>query len=106
MDTNVLHQILTRLPEKVSDLHLKSTTLHFSGTRPADPGQDAQPDCNDTEFIAATVLEHNGRQLSNDLKECDASYSPGRRAFPGQHLQTKRVLRNRHAGDSSCHRHL
>ncbi|MFH1026759.1 MAG: PilT/PilU family type 4a pilus ATPase, partial [Pseudomonadota bacterium] len=29
----------------------------------------------DTEFIAAQVLEYNGRQLSNDLKECDASYS-------------------------------
>ncbi|MEI6705175.1 MAG: PilT/PilU family type 4a pilus ATPase [Deltaproteobacteria bacterium] len=77
MDTNILHQILEiAFQRKVSDLHFEVDNPPFFRGR----GQlirAKMPNLThaDTEFIAATVLEHNGRKLSNDLKECDASYS-------------------------------
>lgn len=77
MDTKILHQILEiAFQKKVSDLHFEVDNPPFFRGR----GQlvrakmpNLTPD--DTQFIAETVLAHNGRQISNDLKECDASYS-------------------------------
>ncbi|MBW4055107.1 MAG: PilT/PilU family type 4a pilus ATPase [Proteobacteria bacterium] len=77
MDTKVLHQILEiAFQKKVSDLHFEVDNPPFFRGR----GQlvrakmpNLTPD--DTQFIAETVLAHNGRQINNDLKECDASYS-------------------------------
>ncbi len=77
MDTKVLHQILEiAFQKKVSDLHFEVDNPPFFRGR----GQlvrakmpNLTPD--DTQFIAETVLAHNGRQITNDLKECDASYS-------------------------------
>ncbi|MDU0460973.1 MAG: PilT/PilU family type 4a pilus ATPase [Geobacteraceae bacterium] len=77
MDANILHQILEiAFQKKVSDLHFEVDNPPFFRGR----GQlirAKMPNLTpaDTEFIAAQVLEYNGRQLSNDLKECDASYS-------------------------------
>ncbi|MDD2540979.1 MAG: PilT/PilU family type 4a pilus ATPase [Desulfuromonadaceae bacterium] len=77
MDTKVLHQILEiAFQKKVSDLHFEVDNPPFFRGR----GQlvrakmpNLTPD--DTQFIAETVLAHNGRQTNNDIKECDASYS-------------------------------
>lgn len=77
MDANILHQILEiAFQKKVSDLHFEVDNPPFFRGR----GQlirAKMPNLTpaDTEFIAARVLEHNSRQLSSDLKECDASYS-------------------------------
>ncbi len=77
MDTKILHQILEiAFQKKVSDLHFEVDNPPFFRGR----GQlvrakmpNLTPD--DTQFIAETVLVHNGREINNDLKECDASYS-------------------------------
>lgn len=77
MDANMLHQILDiAFQRKVSDLHFEVDNPPFFRGR----GQlirAKMPNLTpaDTQFIAATVLEQNGRQLGSDLKEFDASYS-------------------------------
>ncbi len=47
MDINVLHQILDiAFQKQVSDLHFEvDNPPFFRAQGPADPGQDAQPDC-------------------------------------------------------------
>lgn len=77
MDTNVLHQILEiAFQKKVSDLHFEvDNPPFFRGRGQLIRAKMPNLTAAETEFIAATVLEHNGRKLSNDLKECDASYS-------------------------------
>ena len=77
MDANILHQILEiAFQKKVSDLHFEvDNPPFFRGRGQLVRAKMPKLTPADTEFIAARVLEHNGRQLSNDLKECDASYS-------------------------------
>ena len=77
MDANILRQILEiAFQKKVSDLHFEVDNPPFFRGR----GQlirSKMPNLtpSDTEFIATQIMEHNGRQLDKDLKECDASYS-------------------------------
>lgn len=77
MDANILHQILEiAFQKKVSDLHFEVDNPPFfrgRGQLVRSKIQNLTP--ADTQFIAETVLAQNGRTLSNDLKECDASYS-------------------------------
>lgn len=77
MDANILHQILEiAFQKKVSDLHFEvDNPPFFRGRGQLIRAKMPKLTPADTEFIAARVLEHNGRQLSNDLKEFDASYS-------------------------------
>ncbi|MBC7962635.1 MAG: PilT/PilU family type 4a pilus ATPase [Steroidobacteraceae bacterium] len=77
MDANILHQILEiAFQKKVSDLHFEvDNPPFFRGRGQLIRAKMPKLTPADTEFIAARVMEHNGRQLSSDLKECDASYS-------------------------------
>lgn len=80
MDANILHQILEiAFQKKVSDLHFEvDNPPFFRGRGQLIRAKMPNLTAADTEFIAVTVLEQNGRKPANDLKECDASYSlPG-----------------------------
>lgn len=77
MDMSLLNQILGIAFEKrVSDLHFEVDNPPFFRAR----GQLIRSKlpkltAQDTEFIATTVMAHNNRTLSDNLKELDASYS-------------------------------
>lgn len=77
MDINILNQILEiAFQKKVSDIHFEVDNPPFFRGR----GQlirSKMPNLTpaDTEFIASRIMESNGRQLSKDIKEFDASYS-------------------------------
>ena len=77
MDLNMLRQILGIAFEKrVSDVHFEVDNPPFFRAR----GQLVRSKLpnltpNDTEFIARTIIEHNKRQLTEELRELDASYS-------------------------------
>jgi twitching motility protein PilT len=77
MDINMLHQILEiAFQKKVSDLHFEvDNPPFFRGRGQLIRAKMPNLTPGDTEFIAARILEHNGRQLNSDLKESDASYS-------------------------------
>lgn len=77
MDANILHQILEiAFQKKVSDLHFEvDNPPFFRGRGQLVRAKMPNLTAADTQFIAETVLAHNGRQISNDLKESDASYS-------------------------------
>ncbi|MBC8019550.1 MAG: PilT/PilU family type 4a pilus ATPase [Verrucomicrobia bacterium] len=77
MDANILHQILEiAFQKKVSDIHFEvDNPPFFRGRGQLIRAKMPKLTPADTEFIAGKVLEHNGRQTSSDLKECDASYS-------------------------------
>ncbi|MDD2580440.1 MAG: PilT/PilU family type 4a pilus ATPase [Desulfuromonadaceae bacterium] len=77
MDTNILHQILEiAFQKKVSDLHFEvDNPPFFRGRGRLVRARMPNLTPADTQFIAETVLDYNGRQVSNDLKECDVSYS-------------------------------
>ena len=77
MDANILHQILEiAFQKKVSDIHFEvDNPPFFRGRGQLIRAKMPKLTPADTEFIAGKVLEYNGRQPSNDLKECDASYS-------------------------------
>lgn len=77
MDANILHQILEiAFQRKVSDLHFEvDNPPFFRGRGQLVRAKMPNLTAADTQFIAETVLAHNGRQISDDLKECDASYS-------------------------------
>ncbi|MBI5484851.1 MAG: PilT/PilU family type 4a pilus ATPase [Deltaproteobacteria bacterium] len=77
MDANMLHQILDiAFQRKVSDLHFEvDNPPFFRGRGQLIRAKMPNLTAADTQFIAATVLEQNGRQLGSDLKEFDASYS-------------------------------
>ena len=80
MDMNLLTQILgIAFEKKVSDIHFEVDNPPFFRVR----GQLVRarlPNLTpqDTEFIATTILQHNGRTVSADLRELDAAY-----ALPG-----------------------
>ena len=77
MDAHILTQILEiAFQKKVSDLHFEVDNPPFFRGR----GQlirSKMPNLTpqDTEFIASRIMEYNGREISSDLKELDASYS-------------------------------
>jgi twitching motility protein PilT len=77
MDMNLLTQILgIAFEKKVSDIHFEVDNPPFFRVR----GQLVRarlPNLapRDTEFIATTVLQHNGRALPADLRELDTVYS-------------------------------
>jgi len=77
MDSNILHQILEIAFQKnVSDLHFEvDNPPFFRGRGQLVRAKMPNLTPEDTRFIAETVLAHNGRSVTNDLKECDASYS-------------------------------
>lgn len=77
MDVNILHQILEiAFQKKVSDLHFEvDNPPFFRGRGQLVRAKMPNLTAADTRFIAETVLAHNGRQIGNDLKESDASYS-------------------------------
>ncbi|OHB26012.1 MAG: twitching motility protein PilT [Desulfuromonadaceae bacterium GWC2_58_13] len=77
MDIKTLNQILEIAFEKrVSDVHFEVDNPPFFRAR----GQLlrsklAKLTAEDTEFIAGKIMEHNGRTLPENLRECDASYA-------------------------------
>ena len=77
MDDKILNQILEiAFQKKVSDVHFEVDNPPFFRAR----GQFLRSKLPkltgaDTEFIAARILEHNGRSMSSDLKEMDTSFS-------------------------------
>ncbi len=77
MDLNILHQILEiAFQKRVSDLHFEvDNPPFFRGRGQLIRSKMPNLAAADTEFIAAQILEQNGQQLSNDLKELDASYA-------------------------------
>jgi len=77
MDANILNQILEiAFQKKVSDLHFEvDNPPFFRGRGQLIRSKMSNLSAKDTEFIAAQILEHNGRQVTSDLKELDASYS-------------------------------
>ena len=77
MDSNMLHQILEiAFQKKVSDLHFEvDNPPFFRGRGQLVRAKMPNLTPSDTQFIAETVLAYNGRLISNELKECDASYS-------------------------------
>lgn len=77
MDAKILNQILEiAFQKKVSDIHFEvDNPPFFRGKGQVIRSKLPSLNPGDTEFIASTILAHNGRQLSSDLKELDASYS-------------------------------
>ena len=77
MDAKVLNQILEiAFQKKVSDLHFEvDNPPFFRGRGQLIRSKLPNLTGKDTEFIATTVMAHNGRQLTDNMKELDASYS-------------------------------
>ena len=77
MDINILNQILEiAFQKKVSDIHFEvDNPPFFRGRNQLIRSKMPNLSPSDTEFIASRILESNGRQLTKDLKELDASYS-------------------------------
>jgi len=77
MDINILNQILEiAFQKKVSDLHFEvDNPPFFRGRGQLIRSKMQNLTAKDTEFIASQILEQNNRQIDNDFKELDASYS-------------------------------
>ena len=77
MDIKILHQILEiAFQKKVSDLHFEvDNPPFFRGRGQLVRAKMPNLTPEDTQFVAETVLAHNGRKANNDIKEFDASYS-------------------------------
>jgi twitching motility protein PilT len=77
MDANTLLQILDiAFQKKVSDVHFEvDNPPIFRGRGQLIRSKLPNLTDKDTEFIASRILEHNGRTLTSDFKEIDASYS-------------------------------
>jgi twitching motility protein PilT len=77
MDATKLNQILEIAFEKrVSDVHFEvDNPPIFRARRQLIRAKLPNLTPGDTEFIATTILAHNKRKLSDDLKEQDASYA-------------------------------
>ena len=77
MDARTLNQILEiAFQKKVSDVHFEvDNPPIFRGRGQIIRSKLPNLTSVDTEFIASQILEHNGRQLSRELKEYDASFS-------------------------------
>jgi twitching motility protein PilT len=77
MDRKILNQILEiAFEKKVSDVHFEvDNPPFFRGRGQLIRSKLPKLTAKDTEFVASSIMEHNNRQLSADLKELDASYS-------------------------------
>src|SRR5574341_673906 len=77
MDAKILNQILEiAFEKKVSDVHLEvDNPPFFRGRGQLIRSRLPKLTAKDTEFIAALIMERNGRQLPAGLKELDASYA-------------------------------
>jgi twitching motility protein PilT len=77
MDMKTLNQILEiAFQKRISDVHFEvDNPPFFRGRGQLLRSKLAKLTADDTAFIAARILEHNGRPLTDTLKECDASYS-------------------------------
>jgi twitching motility protein PilT len=77
MDINMLHQILDiAFQKQVSDLHFEvDNPPFFRGKGQLIRAKMPKLTASDTELIAAEVLGQNNRQISNNLREADASYA-------------------------------
>ena len=77
MDIAILNQILGIAFEKrVSDVHFEvDNPPFFRGRGQLIRSKLSHLTPEDTEFIAKTILEHNGRTLTDDIRETDASYA-------------------------------
>ncbi len=77
MDLKTFNQILEiAFERKVSDVHFEvDNPPFFRGRGQLIRSKLAKLTAVDTEFIAAEIMRHNKRELPEDLKEFDASYS-------------------------------
>ena len=77
MDAKTLNQILEiAFQKKVSDLHFEvDNPPFFRGKGQLIRSKLPTLTASDTEFIAAQIMEQNGRQTGSDLKEFDTSYT-------------------------------
>jgi len=77
MDAKTLNQILEiAFQKKVSDLHFEvDNPPFFRGKGQLIRSKLPTLTANDTEFIAAQIMEQNSRQAGSDLKEFDTSYT-------------------------------
>jgi twitching motility protein PilT len=76
MDQKILNQILEiAFDKKVSDVHFEvDNPPFFRGRGQLIRSKLPKLKPADTEFIASTILAHNHRELTPELKEVDASY--------------------------------
>jgi len=77
MDNKILNQILAIAFEKrISDVHFEvDNPPFFRGRGQLIRSKLPKLAAEDTEFIARAILEQNGRALTDEVKETDASYS-------------------------------
>jgi twitching motility protein PilT len=77
MDMKTLNQLLEiAFDKRVSDIHFEvDNPPFFRGRGQLLRSKLAKLTAEDTEFIASQIMEHNNRELPDDLKELDASYS-------------------------------
>lgn len=77
MDAKILDKILgIAFDKRVSDVHFEvDNPPFFRGRGQLIRSKLPNLTPGDTEFIARTILEQNGRTLSDDLKEIDAAYA-------------------------------
>jgi len=77
MDIKVLNQILgIAFDKRVSDVHFEvDNPPFFRGRGQLIRSKLPKLAAEDTEFIARTILEQNGRPLTDDIRETDASYA-------------------------------
>ncbi|HEY6839319.1 MAG TPA: PilT/PilU family type 4a pilus ATPase [Geobacteraceae bacterium] len=77
MDAKTFNQILEiAFQKKVSDVHFEvDNPPFFRGRGQIIRAKLPNLTSDDTEFIAARILEHNNRPMNSELKELDASYS-------------------------------
>jgi len=77
MDMKILNQILEiAFEKKVSDVHFEvDNPPFFRGRGQLIRSKLPKLTAKDTEFVAGSILAHNNRQLSPDIRELDASYA-------------------------------
>jgi twitching motility protein PilT len=77
MDSKLLNQILgIAFDKRVSDVHFEvDNPPFFRGRGQLIRSKLPKLSAEDTEFIARAILEQNGRTLTSDIKETDASYA-------------------------------
>jgi len=77
MDNKILNQILAiAFDKRVSDVHFEvDNPPFFRGRGQLIRSKLPKLTAEDTEFIARAILEQNGRKLTDEVKDTDASYA-------------------------------
>jgi twitching motility protein PilT len=77
MDSKILNQILAiAFDKRISDVHFEvDNPPFFRGRGQLIRSKLPKLSAEDTEYIARAILEQNGRALTDDVKETDASYA-------------------------------